>query len=303
VELRQLRYFVTIARLESMTAAAETLHVAQPALSAQVAKLEHEWGTQVFERAGRGLRLTEAGRALYRSAERVLSGADGLADLAGALRAGATGHLRIGYGRSFPFRDLTAILRTFRANHPGVALTLEEAETETQLRMLRRGDLDAAFIRLSARIDRTDLHVDALASYEPMIVLPADHPLADRTALTLAELVDDDWVLLSREYGDGYRERIAAAFLAAGFAPRVRQEAADVRIVLGLVAAGLGVTVLTSSSRELGITGVRYVPFGQPPSAFEFVMASRSNAHIAPVTILRQAVRQYAGVPVPAADG
>ena len=275
MELRQLRYFVTIARLENMTSAAEALHVAQPALSTQLAKLEDEWGTPLFDRTGRGIRLTEAGRALYHRAEAVLRGADDLTDLATAIRKGATGHLRIGYVRSFPFLDLTAILRPFRRNHPHVALTLHETDTGTQVDMLERGDLDASFLLFSERLDGGPLRLHDVAVYHPMIVLPADHPLAASAALRVSDLAGEDWVLLSAGYEGGYRSRIESAFRNAGVVPNVRQEAADVRIVLGFVAAGLGVTILLSSSRELQVAGVRYVPFAETPPDFRFVMAVR----------------------------
>ena len=295
MELRQLRYFVTIARLENMTAAAESLHVAQPALSAQLAKLEHEWGTPLFERVGRGIRLTEAGRLLCEASEAVLDGADGLAGLADALRKGAAGHLRIGYVRSFPFRDLTALLRAFRTEHPAIALTLRETDTETQATLLRRGDLDASFLQLTPKLDGLDLRFHAVSAYEPMVVLPADHRLADAASIRLSDVAGDDWVLLSTEYDGGYRTRIENAFRNSNVQPKVRQEAADVRIVLGLVAAGLGVTMLLSSSRELQIAGVRYVPFAEPPPAFRFVMAVRNGAvRTGPLSLLERTVDEYA---------
>ncbi len=277
MELRQLRYFVSVAERESFTRASADLLIAQPALSTQIAKLEDELGVALFERVGRRVRLTDAGRTVLEQARRALAAAD---DVAAAARLGAgglVGRLSIGYIRSFPSRDMTRILRSFRKRRPRVALDLREGVTSTLVGLVRTGELDCAFVVLRDELLLKGLDQTLVRVLPAMIVVPSGHRFAKRRSIKLRELADDDWVIISRSVGEIMYDAIIAGCRSAGFAPRITQEVSDARMVLGFVAAGLGVSVVTSTWRELGLRGIHYVDLS-PSVRFRFGVVTRSDA-------------------------
>ncbi len=277
MELRQLRYFTAVGERESFTRASEDLVIAQPALSAQVAKLEAELGVDLLERVGRHVRLTESGRLVLEQARRALAAADDVARVARLGAEGLVGRLTIGYLRSFPFRELTRLLRTYRRARPSVALDLREATSTAQLAAIRAGELDCGFTRIPEDLDSGELVAQTLCEVPAQIVVPAQHRLAKRRSITLRALADEDWVIISRAAGETFHDDIVAACRTEGFTPRIAQEAGDVRIVLGFVAAGLGVTIVTASSRDLGVRGIHYARL---PTAkvFRFGLVARREA-------------------------
>jgi DNA-binding transcriptional LysR family regulator len=258
VELRHLRYFVAVAEELHFGRAAARLHVAQPALSQQIQSLERELGVQLLTRTKRRVSLTEAGRTFLAEGRRTLSAADGAVRAAQRAAHGETGRLRVGYVDLATWLTFPPILRRFRERHPAVDVTLTQLHREPQREALLRGDLDVGFFSLRAE-DRG--LCGELVAEDPLVVaLPDGHPAADLTSVPLRVLAEDPWVLFPSELRTSYVELALSSCAAAGFAPRVVQEASQLHTLSGLVSAGVGVTLLPQSIAAAPQTGVVFRP-------------------------------------------
>lgn len=256
-ELRQLRYFVAVADETSFTRAAAGLHIAQQSLSQQITVLERGLGTRLFDRDPRGTRLTAVGKLFLPEARAVLARADEALTTLRRAQRGEIGSVRLAFLTTTANYLLPPILRAVRERYPDLDVTTAEASIAELVDGLRDGRFDLAFTRPPL--------VDGLASRtllteEVCAVVPADHPLATRTSLALTDLAGEPWVLTPRSSWEPWHRSYDADFAAAGYTPRVVQRAATVQGLLGLVAAGVGVTRLTRSSHSLRRTGVVFVP-------------------------------------------
>ena len=260
IELRRLRAFVAVAEEGHITRAAERLGMQQPPLTRLLHGLEKELGVLLMHRLPRGVRPTEAGKALLAEARAVLARAEGLNDVVRRAARGEQGRLAIGFTSSAALHPFVpAALRTFREALPGVSIVLEEAGTGELVDALLHERLDAAFVRSSVA-SMANLLVDPVLD-EPMIaVLPIGHPLATDAGspLPLAALGGEEFVLYRRPAGPGLYDAILAACRAAGFSPIIAQEAPRLPATLSLVAAGLGVSIVPASMRRLGGENIAY---------------------------------------------
>lgn len=260
MELRQLRYFVEIAEQGSFTKAAETLAIAQPSLTTQVQKLEAEFGAQLFVRTTRGIVLTEVGQVVREQAQRTLDAADSTKRAAQLAGDTVSTRLAVGFTRIFPFIPIAQTVRRVRRERPKIRVELREMWSEDQKDALISGSLDVGFVHLETGDEDRDLVVVPVAEETMTAVIPDGHRFATRRQIALSELANEDFVLPSATtVGETLRDQAREAFRIAGFRPRVVQESGDVRILLGLVSAGLGISVLSSSSRDFRIRGVHYV--------------------------------------------
>ncbi|MEU4236799.1 LysR family transcriptional regulator [Actinoplanes sp. NPDC026619] len=286
VELRQLRYFVAVAEHLSFTRAARDLHLAQQSLSQQIGALERQLGVRLFDRDTRGTRLAPAGAAFLPEARAVLERAE--AAVAVARRAGH-GHLDLGFLSSTANYMLPAIVRAIRERLPELTLTTHDLAIGDLVAGLRDGRLDVAFTRPPLV---PGLATAAIATEPVCAVLPAGHPLAGRASVRLAELAGEGWVLTPRDSWPPWHERYDQEFAAAGFEPRVVQRAAGVPSLLGLVAAGVGVTRLARSAQSIRRTGVAFVPLEGDQA--ETVMAWNPSHEPAALPQLRELVAALA---------
>ena len=251
MELRQLRYFLAIARHRSFTRAAEELLIAQPGLSQQIAGLERELGVRLFDRSNRHVTTTDAGRTLAIRAERILADAAAATEEMSAYAGGLRGRVVVGTYQSFSESMLPKLLGRFHARHPGIEIALREGMADDLLGGLRSGAIDTFIGDLS--------DTEALASGEfahvPMyedelaIAVAGAHRFARRAALAFAELRDEPFVIFRP--GSSMTARLYALARANGFAPRVAFESVDSLTVRALVAEGLGVALFP---RALGNT-------------------------------------------------
>jgi DNA-binding transcriptional LysR family regulator len=257
MELRQLRYFVAVAEHLSFSRAARQLHLAQQSLSQQIGALERGLGVRLFDRDTRGTRLTGAGQEFLPAARAVLASADDAVAVVQRAGRGEIGHLDLAFLASTANYMLPPVVRALRERLPGIEVTTHNEQIGELVAGLRDGRFDAAFTR-PPLVD--DLATRTLATEPVCAVLPAGHPLATRTQLRLADLADEDWVLTPRESWPPWHEKYDRDFTAAGFTPRVVQRAGGVSNLLGLVAAGVGVTRLAQSANSIRRTGVVFVP-------------------------------------------
>ncbi len=261
MELRHLRYFVAVAEEGHITRAAERLEMQQPPLSQQIKAIERELNVQLLYRQPRGVALTEAGQAFFRDAKDILAQLERAVETTRRTARGELGQITVGVTATAHFNPVvTGAIRGFRQSRPQVSLRLEEAGTSELLSRLRNGRVDVAFVRALLG-DTEGLVVNAL-SVEPMLVaLPREHPLSKRQksgaeALSLKALATEPFILYRRPEGPGLTDTIVAACQAAGFNPRVGQEAPRPVSALNFVAAGLGITLVPASLRRMGMEGV-----------------------------------------------
>jgi DNA-binding transcriptional LysR family regulator len=238
----RLRVFREVVRRGSLSAAAEALSFTQPAVSRQIAALEREAGAQLLERTPRGIRLTEAGRVLLGHAEAIL---DRMAIARAQVESVASltgGRLRIG---SFQTANATIVPRAiaaFARAHPRVELSLVEATTPDAMARLRAGEIDVAVVtRVGGEVDGPDVEIVDLVDDEIFVALPVAHPLAHKPKLRLRDLRDETWI---EAPGGVARPPLLSAALASGFEPRIRFGAEQWLSKQGLVAAGVGVTLI-----------------------------------------------------------
>lgn len=268
MDLRHLRYFACVAEELHFGRAAQRLGISQPPLSQQIRALEEELGVQLLERTSRRVRLTEAGRQFLPEARATLAQSDLAIRTARLAHRGEAGRLRLGFSTSVPFipRVVDALSR-FRQAYPNVSLELDELPRDEQLSRVERGLLDVAITRTFSTPD-LPAHMRSLCIQREgvMLAMRQDHPLAQRTdPLTLEDVRGEPLILFGAINGAGFNERLIAQCQALGFAPNVAIETASFATLLGLTAAGLGITILSRSLARLNVDTLAFrtleVPF------------------------------------------
>jgi DNA-binding transcriptional LysR family regulator len=247
-ELRHLVYFREVARQLHFRKAAESLAIAQPPLSRQIAQLERALGTPLFTRSRRRVELTPAGKILAERLEPVLRALASVPAQVRATAEGQTGHVRIAFTGLAMATVLPGILREFSRKHPGIRIELNESPTSAQLVALQAGEIACGFFHPDA--PTPGLHTHVLLRERNGVLLPADHPLAVKSNLKLRDLADTPFVLFPRALNTGFYDRILAAFSRAGVTPRIAEEVWPRANGIGLVRAGLGVTFITPSEAK-----------------------------------------------------
>lgn len=276
MELRHLRYFVAVAEELHFHRAAERLHISQPPLSQQIRALEAELGVQLLERNRRSVSLTAAGAVYLHEAREILAAVEHATETARSVARGESGRLAVGFVGSAMHGALPDVLRAHRRAYPKVALALRELPTAGQLEALASGRIDVGVLRppvLEPALAFETIHT------EPFVVaLPADHPLAAEDEVALVALLDEPFVLLARREAPGLHLSLNEAMFAAGGIPRVVQEAREMQTVVGLVAAGLGVSLVPASVGADAHHGVAYRPVAGEPPVVELALAWKPDA-------------------------
>lgn len=244
--LRQLELFRTVARHLSYTAAAEALHLTQPAVFAQVRQLEDQAGQRLIERIGRRLQVTEAGRIVLRSAEAMLAEVERLDAALGALKGLGAGRLDLAVVSTAKY-TLPWLIGPFSRDHPGIDIRLTVGNRSELLERFR-AQQDDLFVLGAVPPDLDAEHL-TLAPNPLVVVAAPGHPLAGRAGVALAELAAHPLVM--REPGSGTRRAAEAAFEAAGLAPEVRFELGANEAVKQAVMAGLGIAVLSRGTVQM----------------------------------------------------
>lgn len=245
LDVRRLQVLRAVVEEGSVTAAAALLGYSPSAISQSLAALEREAKMPLFEKAGRGLRPTEAGLLL---AERAAAVADQLAEAEAALRAlraGDAGHLRVAAFATAGATLVPRALAEFRSAHPGVALDLSIAETDDALAQLRSAKIDLAVMAEHEPWpdDRVALSYVRLLDDRYRLVLPRSHPAATRRTVALEDLADEPWIATASARCNCL-QTVTTACARAGFTPRFAIEADEFATTIGFVAAGLGVAMV-----------------------------------------------------------
>ncbi|KWR70620.1 LysR family transcriptional regulator [Arthrobacter sp. W1] len=257
MELRQLRYFIAVAEEMHFNRAAERLHIAQPALSQQIQRLERNLKTQLFVRTTRSVEITDTGRVLLEAARRVVSEADRAQSQVELATQGTTGLLRVGFVSSAALFMLPVMVNRMHEQLPQVRFQLQENTTERQVQELLEGQLDVGIVREIEPI--YGITAIALRRESLIVAVPESHPLAGRSNAPLAELAGEEFVVFPRQQVSRLYDLISALCIQAGFHMRIVQEAIQFPTILGLVAARTGIAIVPESLRALQIPGVAYL--------------------------------------------
>lgn len=278
MELRHLRYFIAVAEELHFGRAAERLGISQPPLSQQIQALEEEIGARLFERTNRRVELTDAGRLFLDESRQVLAQVDKAVLLARRAHLGELGELKIGFTSSAPFTStIPSSIHAFRKAYPDVHLDLQEMSSRQVLKALLEESLQVGVIRPLALPDA--VHWVELFREPLVAVLRADHPLAagSEDGLAIAALAEEPFVFFPRSYGTGLYDQVIALTRQAGFSPRIAQEASEVMTIIGLVSAGLGVSILPASFRRTRVDGVVYRTLSDPEATTAVWLVRRQN--------------------------
>jgi DNA-binding transcriptional LysR family regulator len=275
MELRQLRYFVAVAEELHFRRAAERLHVSQPPVSQQIRALEQEIGCRLLARTRRRVELTPAGAAFLRDARGVLAELDGAVATAQRIHSGQSGSLRVNFVGSALLSIVPRAVQRFRSAAPEVQIELRERATVDQLRAVLDGAVDVGLVRTPIEADER-LRVTSVLREPTVAAVPGDHPLSRRRRVALREVAAHPLVLFPRSQAPGFHDLVFSSLAATGTAPRVVQYAPETQTIIGLVAAGLGLSLVPASVARLALDGVCYRPVTSPPAA-ELAAISRAD--------------------------
>jgi DNA-binding transcriptional LysR family regulator len=300
-ELRHLVYFREVARRLHFRQAAEALSVAQPALSRSIAQLEEMLGADLLNRTKRKVEITPAGKALLERIEPLLRGLAAIPGDIRALAGGQAGHLKVAFTGLAMATELPRILREFSRRYPGVRVELNESPTSVQLAALQAGDIACGFFHPDATLP-PGLQTRLLLREKNGVLLPADHPLARKAALTLRDLKATPFVLFPRANNPGFHDRIMAAFAGAGVSPRIAEEVWPRANGVGLVRAGLGATFMTPSEAKYLPPEIVFRPLRGPAPESRLVLGWRGSPPPDPALAAFLAVAGESGSPKRASD-
>jgi len=273
MELRRLRYFVVLAEELHFTRAAARLHIAQPALSQQIRKLEREIGAELIDRRAGRCGLTEVGRLVAAEARAVLAQVDTAQERIEAAVRGQRGRLRVAYTRSARGGRVDALIDRFRTGNPHVEVVSETGWTAPNLAGLLADRFDVAFVR--PPIDVPGLACGFVDSEEVLLALPAGHRLAARSRVPRELLIGEPAVMWPRENGPGMFDRTVAQVWPDGGFNLVRHEPDDEQLLRAVAAGGVVAAVPAGRARALRVPGVRLRHFTGPRPMVDVGLAWR----------------------------
>jgi DNA-binding transcriptional LysR family regulator len=278
MELRHLRYFVAVAEELHFRRAAERLHVAQPAVSEQVRKLEDELGVRLLERTQRSVSLTDAGAAMLDEARGVLHQAERAMAVARDASELATARLRVGYLPDSLPPVVPRALQHLQKRMPNTRVSLETGAARNLIEEVRAGRLDAAVVSLPA--PTTGLERTLLGPQSAVVAMPVMHRHATEDEVDLARLAPERIVLLPREVNPAFHDGIVALCREAGISPTlVHTLEPRVELALLAVSAGGGIAILPESvAGSVAVAGVRFVPLAAEQPICESAVVTRPDS-------------------------
>ncbi len=256
MELRHLQYFVAVAEELHFGRAATRLLIVQPSLSQQIQQLEKELGFPLLRRTKRSVELTDAGKVFLIEARKALAQVQEAKRAAQRAYRGEIGRLVVGYISSSTYDLLPMMLSAYRERFPHVDVALQELTTQEQLRALEEESIQVGLLRLP--INDPTVHVEVVRREPIVCVLPEGHPLATHERIAVPLLANEQFVLQSSQRGGGYYAQLMNLCLSSGFSPNVIQEVTEMHTIVSLVAAGMGVSLVPLSMKNIRSQGVIY---------------------------------------------
>jgi LysR family transcriptional activator of glutamate synthase operon len=245
MELRQLIYFTEVAKREHVSEAAEALHVAQSAVSRQIANLEDELGVKLFEREGRNVKLTPIGRHFLQHIELALKAIDYAKQQIEEYLDPERGTIKIGFPTSLASYTMPMVISSFKQQHPHISFHLRQGSYKFLIEAVKKREIDLAFLG-PVPTEEKSVQGDILFTESFAALIPTDHPLSQKRSIALSELRHEPFVMFPQ--GFILRKIVEDACKQAGFSPIISSEGEDLDAIKGLVSAGIGVTLLPEST-------------------------------------------------------
>ena len=263
MELRQLKYFVTVAEELNFRRAAERLYMEQPPLSRQIKQLEEELGVELFERSKRGVLLTDAGTAFLDEARLTLAQAERALSSARKAIERRQQNITIGFSICAFNRVLPEIIQEFRHNYPNAKVTLTEMSSQDQVRALKDKKIDIGFIHPPVELQEVEI---LTLLCEPIVVaLPCNHPLTKQEVISFAALADEPFIICPQHVKPDLYAQIINACQKAGFTPNIVQEASPPEVMLSFVESGMGISLVAAGAETRHKLNVIYRPLDLAP--------------------------------------
>ena len=275
MNIRQLRYFLAVARELNFTRAAERVGIAQPPLSQQIIALEQELGTALFTRDNRRVALTPAGEILVDHAHRVLNAASAAVDAVHLAERGAKAQLSVGALYSSLYAFLPDVLRSFAISEPEVELDLQEMTVAQQLTALSEGSIEVGILR--GPVHHRDVRSETLLRERFVLAVPATREWVSDDPVPLATVAALPMIVVRREVNRGFSDRVLEMFESSDLQPHIVHRTQDMHTAICLVAAGLGVAIVPSLVQLLQTGRVRYCALAGPPKGVTLALAMRRN--------------------------
>ncbi|MDJ1371001.1 LysR family transcriptional regulator [Gulosibacter molinativorax] len=299
MELRHLKVFLTVADELHFGRAAEVLRMAQPAVSRTVRQFEQELGYDLFNRNTRSVELTPAGEALLEPAQRMVALEQETIRTVRLAAQGISGAVRIAYAGIATIPQMSALARAVRREMPDISLELKSQTYASQgIELLLSNEADLVFGRWDYLPDEVSTHVvseDAL-----VVAMPTSHPLAEAESVSIAELLDEDWVTLAFSTNSVLPSRLAELFRAQGMNPRIAQEVPDTLSAMSLVMAEVGLSLTLASVRDnFRGSHIAYVPLSDAVARVDLQLAWRGGKESPALTTV---IRIAQGLSEPAAE-
>lgn len=262
MELRQIQYFIEVAEREHMTDAALSLHVAQSAVSRQIANLEAELGVQLFIREGRNIRITPIGKIFLHHAKAAVRAINNAKQEMDEFLNPERGTIRVGFPSSLAAHTLPTVISAFRDHYPHIGFQLRQGSYLYLIEAVNKGEIDLALLG-PIPINEKQIEGKILFLEKIVALLPINHPMSDATTIHLTDLRKDSFVLFPT--GFILRDMVINACVQVGFSPNISFEGEDIDAIKGLVATGLGVTLLPEVTLSDNIPrGTARVPIHGP---------------------------------------
>ncbi|MEO0373843.1 MAG: LysR substrate-binding domain-containing protein [Cyanobacteria bacterium P01_A01_bin.17] len=292
MELRQLKYFLAVAEELSFGRAAERLLISQPPLSRQIRQLEQEMGVELFYRTKRQVELTEAGRAFLPEVRQVLTQADVAVQVAQRASRGEVGRLVVGFEASSTYDVIPLSLKRYQERFPDVELVVYGMTTEEQFKALLKQHIDIGFMVSPVQDER--FTIEAILKEPLTVALPEGHPLTHQSQIRIQDLEHELFITFQRERGCGLYDRTIAVCQQANFSPIIAQEADEMQVILGFVAAGMGIALLSASIQQFQRPKVVYRQLHSAPH-IDLSLASRRDNSSAMLQTFVEVVKESLG--------
>jgi DNA-binding transcriptional LysR family regulator len=292
MELRHLRYFLAVAESLHFGRAAEQLRIAQPSVSHQIRQLESELQTKLFDRSKKRVTLTESGRLFLEESRQILEHADRAALTARTGKPPEAGQVRVGFDYWIDWIKLCEAVRRLDKDHPSVHVQLFSMSSAHQIAALHEARIDVGLVRppvTDPRLSSEDLLAESF-----VLAMAKNHRFAAHKRIALRSLSDERFIMAQRESLPMLYDLTFKLFHDAGFMPKVHQEVDYPAMVLGLVATGIGISLVPSSASSIPFVGVQFVRLQRSPAILETSLVWRRDGVPPILSAFLQVVRDVA---------
>lgn len=277
IDIRHLQYFIEVARLHSFTKAAESLFITQPTISKTIRNIEDELGVTLFDRSGKRIELTDAGRIIHEQAQPIVKSFQSLSSELGDLKNLKKGHIRLGLPPMVGSSFFPEVIGQFHTQYPQVTMQIfEDGAKKVEV------DVESGLLDIGVAVLPTDdelFHSFSFVREKLMLLVHPSHRLAGREAVPLAELSEENFVFFREDFA--LHDRIITECVKVGFQPHIVYESSQWDLISGMVAANLGIALLPETiCREIDRERIRILPLIEPSIPWQLGMIWRKDRYL-----------------------